>query len=62
MENVITVTVEGGVVQVIDGIPAGVTVRVIDFDTEGAEKEALTTLPNGKEAHVSEWASTEDTT
>lgn len=28
----ITVRVEGGLVQDVEGIPAGVTVRVIDFD------------------------------
>lgn len=56
--SVITVTVEGGVVQAIDGIPAGVTIRVIDFDTEGAEEESLTALPNGEKACVSEWSGT----
>ena len=63
---VITNTVEGGVVQAIDGIPAGVTVRVLDFDTEGAEEEFLTALPNGEKASVSEWSGkappSEDTT
>ena len=52
---VITVTVEGGVVQAIDGIPPGMTVRVLDFDTDGAEEESLTALPNGEKACVSEW-------
>jgi hypothetical protein len=52
---VINVTVEGGVVQAIDGIPAGVTVRVLDFDTDGADEESLTELPNGEKASVSEW-------
>ena len=56
MNKVITVTVEGGVVQGIDGIPAGVIIRVLDFDTEGAEEESLTALPNGEKACVSEWS------
>jgi len=63
---VITVTVEGGVVQAIDGIPPGMTVRVLDFDTDGAEEESLTALPNGEKACVSEWSGkappSEDTT
>jgi len=62
---VITVTVDGGVVQAIDGIPPGMTVRVLDFDTNGVDEESLTALPNGSNASVSDWdASTpvEDTT
>jgi hypothetical protein len=64
--TLITVTVEGGVVQAIDGIPEGKIVRVLDFDTEGAEGESLTALPNGEKACVSEWSGktppSEDTT
>lgn len=33
--HVITITVEGGLIQNIDDIPEGITVRVMDFDTEG---------------------------
>jgi hypothetical protein len=65
-KSLIIVTVEGGVIQAIDGIPAGITIRVLDFDTEGAEEESLTALPNGEKACVSEWSGTtppsEDTT
>jgi hypothetical protein len=65
-KSVIAVTVEGGVIQAIDGIPAGVTIRVLDFDTDGAEEESLTALPNGEKACVSEWSRkippSEDTT
>ena len=64
--GVITVTVEGGVVQSVDGVPRGITVRVLDFDTEGTEEESLTALPNGGKAYVSEWSGkpppSEDTT
>ena len=64
--SVITVTVEGGVVQSVDGVPRGITVRVLDFDTEGTEEECLTALPNGGKACVSEWSGkpppSEDTT
>lgn len=34
----ILVTVEGGVVQQVDNIPKGITVKVMDFDTDGVEK------------------------
>ena len=64
--GVIIVTVEGGVVQSVDGVPRGITVRVLDFDTEGTEEESLTALPNGGKACVSEWSGkpppSEDTT
>ena len=49
MDKIITVTVEGGVVQSVDGIPDGVTVRVLDFDTDGAEDDSLTALPEWRE-------------
>ena len=68
MDKIITVTVEGGVVQAVEDIPAGITVRVLDFDTDGADEESLTTLPNGEKASVGEWqapsatVSPEDTT
>jgi hypothetical protein len=52
---VITITVEGGVVQAIDGIPSGMTVRVLDFDTDGVDEESLVALPNGSKASVSDW-------
>jgi len=55
-KSLIIVTVEGGVIQAIDGIPDGVTICVLDFDTEGAEGESLTALPNGEKACVSEWS------
>lgn len=37
----IVVTVEGGVIQAITGIPEGVEVKVIDFDAEGSENYEL---------------------
>jgi hypothetical protein len=50
-ETTIIVTVEGGVVQSVDGIPAGVTVEVWDFDVEGCDEEDLET--NGDGDHFS---------
>lgn len=46
----IIIIVEGGVIQDIQGIPAGVEVEVIDFDAEGAENYELV---NGQPAIVS---------
>ena len=37
----ITVTVEGGLVQCVEGIPPGVTVRVLDFDIEGSSVDVI---------------------
>ena len=63
MENIITVTVEGGIVQAIDGIPPGVIIRILDFDIEGAQENAITTLPDGQKAVVNQWGNaSEDTT
>jgi hypothetical protein len=61
MDKIITITVEGGVVQSVEGIPRGVTVRVLDFDTDGADDDSLTALPNGEKASVSEWQARAET-
>lgn len=55
--RIITVTVEGGVIQSVDDIPPGVTVTVLDFDTDGVE-EHKTKVVNGQgqRAVVSEYA------
>jgi hypothetical protein len=53
--ELITVTLEGGIVQAIDGIPPGVIIRILDFDIEGAQENAVTTLPDGSKACVSQW-------
>ena len=55
--RVITVTLEGGVIQGIEGVPTGVTVRVLDHDVEGVEPERLRPLADGEQALVSEWRS-----
>lgn len=52
----IVITVEGGVIQAIERIPKGVRVRVLDFDTDGADEERLTTVnKEGEKAVVSIW-------
>jgi hypothetical protein len=54
-QHVITVTMEGGLIHEVEGIPQNITVRVVDFDTEGADPEAISTLPTGQKACISEW-------
>lgn len=61
-EAVITVTLEGGVIQGIEGVPPGVTVRVLDHDVEGVEPERLQPLADGSQAVVSEWRSQTEAT
>jgi hypothetical protein len=53
---VIVVTMEGGVIHSVDGIPAGVTIRTIDLDVEGVEPERLVTLDDGQPALITEYA------
>jgi hypothetical protein len=61
-ENKIIITMEGGLVQDVTGIPRGVRVRIVDFDIEGADPEELTLLENGRRAAVSEYTATEPVT
>jgi hypothetical protein len=56
-QKVITITMEGGIIHGVEGIPNGITVRVHDFDIEGAEPESITTTANGDKVCVSEWQS-----
>ena len=51
----ITVTMQGGLVADVDGIPPGVRVRVLELDVEGMEEEDLVTLPDGKQAIENIW-------
>lgn len=44
----IMVTVEGGVIQSIDGVPDGVVVEVHDYDTDGADEGLLDTDEQGR--------------
>ena len=39
--NQILITVEGGLIQNIDSIPEGIVVVVIDYDTEGANRNII---------------------
>ena len=52
----ITVTLQGGLVADVDGIPPGYRVRVLDMDVEGMFAEDLVKLPDGKQAFENIWA------
>jgi hypothetical protein len=56
----ITITVEGGVIQSIDGIPPGQKVVVMDFDTDGTPADELKENEQGEKyaesVHVGEYA------
>jgi len=47
-EKIITITMDGGLIQSVDHIPPGILVKVIDFDIEGADPETIITLPGGR--------------
>lgn len=56
--NVIYVTLEGGVIQAIDGIPKSTTIVVVDLDIEALEDSETTkwTSESGnEEAYVTFW-------
>lgn len=57
MTKTIVITIQGGVIQDIKGIPAGVEVEVIDFDAEGAENYVLV---GGQPAIVSTYIGDDD--
>jgi hypothetical protein len=54
----IIITVEGGIVQNVEGIPKGETIEVHDYDTDGAvpeEDDRLRRDKNGGVYHLSSW-------
>ncbi len=52
----ITVTMQGGLIADVDGIPPGVRVRGLEMDVEGMDEEDLIRLPDGKQAIENIWA------
>jgi hypothetical protein len=50
--RVVTVTVEGGVVQHVD-VPPGVRVKIMDFDVDGVPPHELSYTPKDGSAYVS---------
>lgn len=54
----IVITLEGGLIQSIQGIPKGVRIIVLDFDTEGSRPEdddRIAEIKLGEFAFVSTW-------
>lgn len=51
----ITITMEGGLIQEIEGIPPGVQVVVNDFDTELDQDDSRLTEINGQMAYQTIW-------
>lgn len=55
----IAITLEGGIIQDIDNIPPGVTVKVMDFDTDGVDESELCRNGHGEEYVLSRFGSPE---
>lgn len=49
LDHVITVIMDGGLIHDIQDIPKGITIRIMDFDVEGADEEDVTVLEPSKE-------------
>lgn len=54
--STIIVTMQGGLVADVEGIPPGLRVRVLELDVEGMDEDDLVKLPNGKQAIENTWA------
>lgn len=54
-QKIITITVEGGLIQWIAGIPDDVRIVLKDYDVEGADPSDLSRDENGDDYHMSEW-------
>lgn len=55
MKHKITITMEGGLIQDISGIPESVVIEVMDFDVEGCEPESLKENEHGEKFTLTEW-------
>jgi len=51
----IIITMEGGIIQNISGIPEDVLIEVHDFDTDSYEGDSLHTNDQGEEFILMEW-------
>lgn len=51
----IRITMEGGLIQYIDNIPAGTKIEVWDFDTEGMDIEDMKKNEAGEEYFLTVW-------
>lgn len=57
--NKIIITVDGGIIQEIEGIPPGIEIEVRDFDTEGSDDPRIEEF-NGERAFVTIWEGCKD--
>ncbi len=51
----IVITMDGGLIQEIEGIPQDVVIVVRDYDVEGVDEDDLTKDENGNECFESIW-------
>jgi hypothetical protein len=56
--KVIKITVKDGMVEIIDDIPEGIIVMILDYDIEGSDENRLTKDSEGKCCIVSIYDST----
>jgi len=56
MPHEIVISMEGGLIQDIDGIPHGVVIRVRDFDVEGADDSELSRDADGDPYYETVWS------
>ena len=53
----ITITMEGGIIQSITGIPEDVAVEIRDYDVESYDLEKLTKDEQGDDCYIATWIS-----
>ncbi len=55
MNQEILIVMEGGLIQEVYDIPAGVVIRVKDYDVEGCDRQRLKQDPDGELFYESVW-------
>jgi hypothetical protein len=55
----ITVKIEDGMVQMIEGIPTDVTIEVRNYDVSDVDEKMVTKDENGKSCEIREWQAPE---
>jgi hypothetical protein len=51
----ITVKIEDGMVQAVEGIPADVTIEVRNYDVGGVDEKVITEDEKGRSCEIREW-------
>lgn len=54
-KNTIYIKVIGGLISDIDNIPEGITIKILDYDIQGAEEDRLTKDEEGEDCVESIW-------